>query len=154
EAVWEENSGGIAGRLRELAARGALAQEPTTVWREMLALAMAHSKSRVPRAVLDHPARLRRVMQETLRADLRGLDRAQGRGAATAAARVPDGPAALAARPVDLEALGMERPQALRRYYTDLEHEAFGWLVCPHPDVRELVDDVVDTVRALRCADA
>lgn len=142
EAVWAANSGGIAARLRDLGARGALTQEPLTVWREMLALAMAHSKSSVPRAVLDDPARLRRVMQQTLRADLWALYRNRDQRHETA-----DGP-------VDLAALAMQRPRALRRFYADVEGETFGWLVCAHPAVRALVDDVLDTVRALRCADA
>ena len=158
EAVWAANSGAIAARLRDLSARGALAQDPATVWREMLALAMAHSKSCVPRAVLDRPARLRRAMLATLGSDLRirygGRRGCTSRGARVPAGAGPAASAARAARPVDLDALAAQLPPALRRFYTEPGREAFGWLVGTHPAVRELVQDVVDTLRALRCADA
>jgi hypothetical protein len=38
--------------------------------------------------------------------------------------------------------------------YTDLSREAFAWLSSTHSDVKLLIEDVVDTLRALRCADA
>lgn len=156
EAVWAANSGGIAGRLRALVACGALAQEPSTVLREMLAMASAHSKSSVPHDVLVDPARLRRIMQETLRTDLWTLyrDHKQGHGAAADAASATSCRTMRQTGPVDLEALAAQHPQGLCRFYADVEQESFGWLVCPHPQVRALVDDVVETVRALRCADA
>lgn len=46
------------------------------------------------------------------------------------------------------------RTTLLGRFYTDFERDAFAWLLSPHPEVRDLVSDVVDTLRALRCADA
>jgi hypothetical protein len=40
------------------------------------------------------------------------------------------------------------------RFYGDAEREAYLWLVSENADARDLVEDVVDTLRALRCADA
>ncbi len=42
----------------------------------------------------------------------------------------------------------------LRRYYDDPERQAFAWLVSNRPAARELADDVIDTLRCLRAADA
>jgi hypothetical protein len=43
---------------------------------------------------------------------------------------------------------------ALRRYYADFERDSFQWLTAMGDETRELVSDVLDTLRALRCADA
>lgn len=171
ETVWDANAGRIAGRLRDLAARGALEQAPEIVWREILAMTNCHSKRSVPVAVLDDPVRLREVMQDTLRTDLhalyhrrrmeaarRQLVQAQQEGTDTADLRhwaqaLFEAEAALAGS-VHPSDPATPRGRALRRFYSDFEREAFCWLLSPHPDVRDLVDDVVDTLRALRCADA
>ncbi len=123
--AWDENLGNIAWRLVNLERRGLLPQAPEDIFREMLALSMGHSKSKVPMDVLNEPSRLRAVLLRTLTTDLQVLHL--------------DGPSAEA---------GRSGP-----YQADSER-AFAWLVCDEPDCRELVDDVVDTVRALRCADA
>ena len=39
-------------------------------------------------------------------------------------------------------------------YYDDVEKTAFQWMVSPHPLAIELLEDVTDTIRVLRCADA
>ena len=49
--------------------------------------------------------------------------------------------------------VNVENPYLLRHYHR-FDEEAFQWLVSPHPAMQELVQDVIDTLRALRCADA
>ncbi len=44
--------------------------------------------------------------------------------------------------------------ERLCRHYDDFQRDAFRWLVTSQAETRALVDDVVDTLRALRCADA
>ena len=78
-----------------------------------LALANCHSKSKVPTALLNEPAALRRAML------------------VAAAAEVP----ARAGRP-------------------RLRSADFAWLEMPTGPGQELVEDVIHTLRALRCADA
>jgi hypothetical protein len=46
------------------------------------------------------------------------------------------------------------RAEVLKALYTDFERDAFAWLESDQPAALELVQDVVDTLRALRCADA
>jgi hypothetical protein len=137
-----ENVGGMAARLAALARGGALAQPPELVLREMLALSMAHSKSKVPIVVLNDRATLRAVAQASIGTDLAALflRQQQAKGIADAA---PEKPAPLA-----------EQRELLRRYYTDFERDSFGWLVAGGAEIGRLVDDVVDTLRALRAADA
>jgi len=170
EATWDANGEAITQRLRGLASRGALEQPPELVWREMLAMANCHSKRSVPVAVLNDPVRLRKAMQEAVSADLhalyhrrrveaarRRLVQAQREGYSERDLR----PLAQALFEVEAAVAGsahltdgtMPR-SALRRHYADFEREAFRWLLSAHSDVRDLVDDVVDTLRALRCADA
>lgn len=138
----DENVGGIAGRLASLARGGALSQPPELVLREMLALSMAHSKSKVPIAVLNDRATLRMVAQTSIGTDLPALFLRQQRakGNADVALEIP--------------VPFTEQRELLRRYYADFERDSFSWLVAGGAEIERLVDDVVDTLRALRAADA
>lgn len=69
-AIQSENCGGIVHHLANLAQRGIFQDPPLIVLREMLALAMCHSKSKVPVGVLNSPDQLREQMQHTLSTDL------------------------------------------------------------------------------------
>ncbi len=143
DAIWQENSGGLAWHLLSLAQRGELEQEPAHVLRELLALSIGHSKSKVPVDLLNDPGALRRTLVKAVTSDLRALYAEQqaqkGKPAAVdrdgngAAGRSPS-PLALAAQP--------------------LPPDAFGWLTDGRPALVELAEDAVDTVRALRAADA
>ncbi len=143
ETIWTENSGNVAWRLLTLARAGTLKQTPENALRELLALSICHSKSKVPIAVLNDPAMLRSTMQTRVSTDLRLLYRqqqAEKNGTAPDSIELP---------------LPPDGPQAnLRRFYADFEGESFRWLISEQAEVRELIADVVDTLRALRCADA
>lgn len=140
EALWLHDCGGMTSRLQSLARSGDLAQPPEIVFREMLSLSMAHSKSKVPIAILNDPAILLLVMQKTIATDLQTLyvhQRQHGKGSA------------LASLPATEHQL-----QRLSRYYASVERDAFRWLTADGSEARALVEDVVDTLRALRSADA
>ena len=143
EAIWAENSGNVAWRLLTLARAGMLNQTPEIVLRELLALSICHSKSKVPITVLNDSAALRSTMQTRVGTDLRLLYRQQQ---AEKSGTAPDS--------IELPS-PLDGPQAnLRRFYADFEGESFRWLISEQAEVRELIADVVDTLRALRCADA
>lgn len=131
DALWDAD-GAVGARLRQLAEDGALEQPPKLVFRELLALSMAHSKSKVPVAMLNDRGGLRALLQRSIGTDLQALyhDRQQ--------------------RSVG----GAAQPASLRSHYRDFAHDSFGWLVDERPAVCALADDVIDTVRALRAADA
>ena len=169
-AIWDENAGNLAWRLTRLAETGNLEQEPCLVLREMLSMANCHSKSRVPVEVLNDPAVLRQVMQEQAGIDLRLFYHRQqvekARRALVAAQRdkdraaldrwsqllreAEDGVAAVQAESSARDG----QAERLRRYYDDFHQDSFRWLLATNAEGRALVDDVVDTLRALRCADA
>jgi hypothetical protein len=90
----------------------------------MSALAICHSKSKVPVDLLNAPRSLVERIQYTLATDLPTLyDRQQ---AGQALSPVPD----------------------------DRIKGSFGWLISGHPVARQLAGDVIDTLRALRAADS
>ena len=55
DAIWRENSGGLAWHLLLLSDEGLLTQEPKMVLREMLSLSICHSKTKIPVAMLNDP---------------------------------------------------------------------------------------------------
>jgi len=143
EAIWQENSGGLAWHLLSLAQRGELAQEPKQVLRELLSLSVGHSKSKVPVAVLNDPDTLRRTLVAAVTSDLHTLyaEQQAKKGRPVANVRGGDGEAV--------------RPHPhLARSAQPLPHDAYRWLTDGRPATAELVEDAIDTVRALRAADA
>lgn len=140
DILWNEDCGGMAGHVRRLSQEGALRGEPGRIFRELLAMSMAHSKSKIPVAVLDDPASLRLKVQRALSHNLRhlySLHQDEKRKP------LPQG-----------FVFDEEPPGYLSRFYTEFNKEAFDWLVDPSPAARQLTADVIDSVRALRCADA
>jgi hypothetical protein len=98
DALWTSDPAGLAGHVR-----AAIPDEPSAraALREMIAMALAHSKRKVPVALLNDPPRLQALMRN---------------------------------------AVG--------------EAASFGWLTAPDPALRTFAEDVIDTLRALRAADA
>lgn len=138
--MWNDNCGNIAWYLTQLARRELLIRDPQIIFRELLAMSIGHSKSKVPVTVLDNPTALRKLMQATLSQNLRHLFSQQQN-----------------AKGIPLpEAFSFdeETPLYLQRYYADFDRESFDWLTDEKEEVKQLAGDVTDTLRALRCADA
>lgn len=156
--IWDENPGNISWRLSHLAEAGDLSQPPRLVLREMLAMASCHSKTKAPVDLLNDRASLRVKMVRTASAGLNRLWAEQQ--LERCLARLEDGEDDAAAEMESAAAtLGKVREDTrprdnLRRYYDDPERHAFAWLVSSRSGARELADDVIDTLRCLRCADA
>jgi len=165
--IWAENWGNISWRLINLVEQGALTEDPRLVLREMLAMSVGHSKSKVPIEVLNDPATLRQTMITSLGTNPSLLYRQQ---------QVKKGQEKLAGvRPEDaaypklqvaletakgkledyLKEYGEGREYAgIHTYYHHFEEQAYGWLLSEAPQTRLLVTDVIDTIRCLRVADA
>ncbi|MFN8481873.1 MAG: hypothetical protein U0768_02295 [Anaerolineae bacterium] len=169
--ILAEAGNSVVARLPVLAAAGPLPQDARVVLRELLALAVAHSKSKIPVADLNDPRRLRAAMLHTLSTDLRldyGVFRVEQARRALSEAGLSGAPAEELERL--RKALGeaehglseatarygaiSDRQLALARYYVDSERQAFAWLASDDRGVRQVVGDVVDTLRVLRAADA
>jgi CRP-like cAMP-binding protein len=178
ELLWRENAGNVAWRLMNLAVQGALQQEPQLVFREMLSLSMGHSKSKVPIDVLNDVRVLRSTMQKCVKTELHLLYHqqqvtiaerklAQQKNAATHGVENPDvsdrltqqldtAKTQLANVTASIDAAQQFNPDVERHYsHSDqFEQTAFSWLVSDLPEIQQLTLDVIDTIRALRCADA
>ena len=138
--MWDDNCGNIAWHLSQLFKAGALRRDPQIVFRELLAMSIGHSKSKIPVTVLDHPAALRKQMQWVISHNLRHLYSQQQ----TAKGKP---------LPEDFS-FNEEAPRYLGKYYSNFELESFDWLTDESEAARQLVADITDTLRALRCADA
>jgi hypothetical protein len=138
--MWKDNCGNIAWHLSQLFTAGVLKRDPELIFRELLSMSIGHSKSKIPVNVLDDPAGLRKQMQVTLHHNLRHLYVRQ---------QLAKGKSLPGNFPFD-----EEPPAYLGRFYTDFEKEAFDWLTDGSAKATQLVSDVTDTLRALRCADA
>ena len=123
-AIQAENCGGIAQRVVGLARRGTFREPPGIVLRQMMAMAMCHSKSKVPVELLNAPRKLSRLMQCALTSDLQDLYRQQ-----------------------QVEQGQLSTPG-------ECAGASFSWLVFSDPAARQLAGDVIDTLRALRAADS
>ena len=160
EQIWHENSANLAWMLSGVAKTGAPMVDPQLVLREMLALSMAHSKSKVPIGILNEPAALRRTLQEAVGKDLNLLYLEQRLAAARRHFSLADTgkrnlQRQLATAEASLAEYGgpTDNLQATR-FYRDFAAESFAWLVSDHPALQALQADVVDAVRTLRAADA
>jgi hypothetical protein len=125
--------GPVARRLADVDRVAPLGVPIELALRELLSLAMAHSKSTVPATVLDDRHRLRRLLQRAVFTDLAVL-RANGR------TPTADDPAPIAYTVNHLQ-------------YPD-PASSFAWLDAGDGPQAELADDVVDAICLLRAADA
>lgn len=167
--LWEENSGNVAWRITHLAYKKALTQPPIHILQEMLALCGAHAKEIIPIDLLNHPAELRRALQEMIGYSLGyqwlkfQLEQAENRLRA-AQHLDPKQREKYAAQKLEAEEtlnkalsekeVSKDLNDFLKIYYQDFWQESFQWLVTENAEARELVDDVLDTLRTLRVANA
>lgn len=170
ERLWQENAGNVPWRLTNLSLSGVLSQDPQLVLREMLSLSIGHSKSKIAIATLNDPHLLKAMMQECLSAELHYLHHRQQVAKAEAKlAQVND--QNIDAELIEILTQHLEKAKHalteftqsnplrttnpdIDRYYQGFAQTSFQWLVSPHPELQALVQDVIDTIRALRCADA
>ncbi len=143
ESIWMENCGGLSWYLLSLANRDVLRQDPKMVLRELLSLSICHSKSKVPVATLNDPSSLRALIIDSVTSDLTSLYTDQQRRNHGSQTRTSVG---------NVRA-DRWNPQ-LARFAHLFPDEAYVWMTDDHPELLELVEDVTDTVRALRAADA
>lgn len=159
ETIWRENGGNMAWRLTQLSQAAALTQPPQLVLRELLALALGHSKSKLPIATLNDPVALRDKLVAVCTTDLTTLyrnevaERARAKLGAAREAGNQSEEARWQRALAEAETLAAD-PAGPILSGRPLPDDAFAWLLSNHPATRELVDDVLDVVRVLRCADS
>jgi CRP-like cAMP-binding protein len=143
DSIWQENSGGLAWHLRTLAEDGLMTQEPIMVLREMLSLSLCHSKSKIPVAMLNDPALLRHKLIEVISTDLHALYTEQQIHSGQPARKESNGQ----------DVISRPNPK-IGRFSHLFPDRAFCWLIDDHPAWQAVVEDIIDTCRALRAADA
>ncbi len=124
QMIWAANVGGIPDRIVDIGRSEPFSCDDLTVLREILALAMCHSKTAVPMSVLADPYVLRSALQHAV-FDLHSMDESPDNG-----------------------------PTDAQRRYGDAMSESFQWLTAYTPLQRALAADVLDSIRVLRAADA
>ncbi len=167
--IWEQNCGNVSWRLINLVKDRALEADPQLILREMLAMAVGHSKSKVPIEDLNDPKRFRAVMMRSAAVDLHHLyheqqvDKAkikldQAKKLEVAPQKIAKLSTLLAQKQAEQTAFRKQerdsRYAGIEKYYDDFENDAFKWLLSDDSEVAKLLDDVLDTIRALRVADA
>lgn len=128
------DGGPVVRRIAAVNDTAAFAAPPDVVLRELISLALAHSKSAVPSALLGDLAALRRLMQIVVLSEP-DLHRG-GDALPTADDQLPG-------------ELG-----ASARWYSDARQEAFAWLDSSEPAHRAFAEDAIDATRLVRAADA
>jgi len=168
DTIWEENWGNVSWRLIKLAENGALQGDLKNILRELLAMSIGHSKSKVSNQLLNDPKALRTLLLESISTELGLLYRKQQvrkEQKKLENLQLKGETFAIAAQSAALERAQEEEQKYLDReedhgtpllhnYYTNFEEEAFTWMIHDHPALQALTRDVVDTLRALRVADA
>ena len=140
DALWDADCGGLSRRLRALVDEGAVEGDPRRVLREMLSMANAHSKTKVPVSVLNDPPTLRRLMVATLGTSLESLHALQQE----AGARTWIGAARLDGGDSEVEPLfaGPVRPsQRSDAWHPCFPRDAYRWIVSEHPGARALLEE-------------
>ena len=127
-------AGPVVRRVAAVDAAAPSGPRADVVLRELVSLAVAHSKSTVPPELLADTAALRSLMRHIVLTD---LDR--HRLAETVPAH-DDAPA--------------EERGANARWYADPEREPYAWLDSGEAAHRALAEDAIDAVRLVRAADA
>jgi hypothetical protein len=128
------DAGPVVRRIAAVDAAAPFGVPTDVVLRELISLAVAHSKSAVPAALLADPTALKRLMRHVILTDLD-----QHRDAA--------------AQPAPAVPL-TNGAGANARWYADPARLPYAWLDSSQAAQRALVDDAIDAVRLVRAADA
>ncbi len=160
QQLWEDNSGGLPAYLQKQLAGCEDLGAPKRLLRELLALSVTHSKSKVPVSVLNSPGQLRSFMQEVLSQPLENLYYQQKlERLRRKMEKEPEGKwekkiVKLEKKRDRFRASGPKEDSSMLSFYEDFEREAFRWVIDERPKLRRLLLNVLDTLRCLRAADA
>jgi hypothetical protein len=135
--LWEENIGNIPWLLSNLHSEKHLIEKPNIVFRELLALACCHRKQLVPVSVLNNTSALQTKVQYFISNTLEYQYEAKK-------------------NPKNTPKVDKSNSKILKRlglFYKNFPKESFSWLKSNDTKIQELILDIIDTIRILRCAD-
>jgi len=157
DLLWQENAGNIPWTLLRLFKNRLPEERIPIVFREILALSVAHSKSKLPIDLLNDPLRLRQHLLHVLSTPLEQLyyeqkiSKWQRQPASEKATRKI---IKFEEKQAAYEAQQLEQNTSFSNYYGNVENEAFQWLTAEGADLRVFTQNVLDAARCLRAADA
>ncbi|MFA6408632.1 MAG: hypothetical protein WCW01_00370 [Gammaproteobacteria bacterium] len=135
--LWEENIGNIPWLLSNLHSEKHLVEKPKVVFRELLALACCHRKQLVPVSVLNSASALQAKVQFFISNTLEHQYEDKKNPKNT--------PKTDKSNNKILKRLGL--------FYKNFPEASFSWLKSNDNKIQELIFDIVDTIRIVRCAD-
>lgn len=163
ELLWRENSGNIPWQLLSTFKQIKDESEIKLVFREMLALSIGHSKSKLPISIVNHPEKLYHHMHKVISTPLSilyceqkvkklegKLKRAEQESKKNQLQKEIE---ELKAKHQQLLAEEHPQPEACR-FYENFEKNAFDWLLYTDAPFRCFLADVLDSIRCIRTADA
>jgi len=162
--LWEENSGNVAWRITKLVIKKSLPHNSKTLLREILSLSGMHTKKICPINTLNDPHEFRKLIQEVIAYPLQYQVLQQQYNEAERQLRT-----ALVSE-TNRKQTYEEQKQAAEKnlneygtpvvntflniFYADVWKDSFQWLISDNPEVSELRQDILDTLRVLRAANA
>ncbi len=160
ELLWERNAGNLPWTLWSLFKEERSEERVKRIYREMLSLSIAHSKSKVPIDIVNDPVLLRERMLYVLSKPLKllfleqkikRLSPAQGDKEDKDKKKRDSFEARLA------DYHKQEKPEhntEVFRHYEDYKQDAFFWLETETKSYQKLIVQVQDALRCIRSADA
>ncbi|MCL5261516.1 MAG: hypothetical protein M1561_07615 [Gammaproteobacteria bacterium] len=138
KAMWEKNIGNIPWLLLSMYHRGEIQVAPEIVFREILSLAVCHRKVLVPVELLNNPKKLQQRMRFFIAHSLPYQYQLK----------------TSKSKNIKISWQNTQLQKQLKKFYRDFNTESFAWLLSTNKKTKELVIDIIDTLRALRCSDA
>jgi len=160
QQMWEDNSGQLPTYLQQQLAGCEDLGTPRRLFRELLALSVTHSKSKVPISVLNAPGQLQAFMRTILSHSLetlyyrQKLERLRRKMEQEPGGGWDKKIAKLEKKRERFRASGPKEDSFMLSFYEDFQGEGFRWLTDGRPRLRRLFLNVLDTLRCLRAADA
>ena len=161
ELLWQENSGNIPWQLLSLFKKEYSEAQIKTIFREILALSVGHSKSKMPIEIINNPELLKARMHRILSSPLKRLYVEQK--LAKFEKQVQNATSEKEQQKVKKKLEKFEKKHknvvqgsglSLNQFYEDFDKEAFHWLTAEDPAIRKFVINILDSIRCLRAADA
>lgn len=142
KTLWNENCGNFAWRLENLKRKHIVNRNLHTILREILALSFGHSKKELSVENMRNFKLLREHTQMILSTTLNE----QYLNKKSKLSRLIKDP--------KIDRFSNKKNHDFEKFYKNSTIESFDWLSSTHPEALELIEDIIDTVGALRCADA
>ena len=164
EYLWQANAGNIPWKIMRIFQSHCDTSQMKIIYREMLSLSVAHSKSKMPIQQLNDPQNLRKLMLDILSKPLPLTYCRQKKAKLEKQKLLKTEVQEIEKIEREIQDLQQQETKLLEQKalkyasfterYTNFETEAFQWLERTEAIFRKLILDVQDVLRCVRAADA